>query len=363
MWFRVGSWIFLVSASALLGGCNSDKSSSSEVPAGAAGVAANLEATAQLSLVTPTLGGSVVRVGDQQVELAILENGLVQGLVYDARGKALLAAESPKVSVALRTKGGGHPSAALAWLVPHACLEGRAQLEAGLVAEPIVVTLEGAARATATLADYAILPFARFGGSVLAVGPYAVELVSKPGVMLAYVLDASGQAQGGADLALQLQLGAAAGTQLDFKWDPTRAGYNAGLDGGLDVSGQPLRLALTAAGKAYLGAVQSLKAVAGMRLDARGQLAAGAQTGLVAPQLDAQLNAGAKTLGDAKAKLSADAKTSAAALAQAKARASAKLAAPSVKVKKSASVATSTKSSKAKASAGVKASASFGIGK
>ncbi|MEO8179949.1 MAG: hypothetical protein ABI895_14035 [Deltaproteobacteria bacterium] len=361
MRIRVGSWILLVSASALLGGCNSDKSSSSEVPAGAAGVAANQEATAQLSLVTPTLGGSVVRVGDQQAELAILENGLVQGLVYDARGKALVAAESPKVSVALRTKGGGHPSAALAWVEPHACLEGRAQLEAGLVAEPIVVTLEGAARATATLADYAILPFARFGGSVLAVGPYAVELVSKPDVMLAYVLDASGQAQGGADLALQLQLGAAAGTQLDFKWDPARALYSAALDGKLDVSGQPLRLELTAAGKAYLGAVQSLKAVAGARLDARAQLAAGAKAGLVAPRLDAQLNAGTKTLGDAKVKLSAGAKTSAAALA--KASASAKLAAPSVKVKKSASVAASTKSSKAKASAGVKASASFGIGK
>jgi hypothetical protein len=354
MRFRVLSSLVLVcfGASSAGFGCNSDKAASS-------GAAASAELKADVKLMTPTLGGSVLAVGEQQVELAILENGLVQALVYDARGQAIAAADLPKVSVALRTKGGGRPSAALAWLAPHACLEGRAQLEAGLVAEPIDVTLEGATRATATLSNYAILPFARFGGSVIAVGPYAVELVSKPDVVLAYVLDASGKAQGGAELALQLQLGATAGTQLDLKWDPARSAYTAALDGKLDIAGQPLRLRLTAAGKAYLGAVQSLRAVAAARLDARAQLGAKAQ--LDVPQLDAQLNAGA--LGDAKGKLSARAKTGAAALSQTKARASAKVAAPSLKVQKSASASASTKSSKAKASAGVKASASFGFGK
>jgi hypothetical protein len=361
MRIRIGSWIVLVSASALLGGCNSDKDKNAEAPAGAA---ANVQGSAQASLVTPTLGGSVVAIGAHQVELAILENGLVQGLVYDARGKALAEAEAPKLSVALRTKGGGHPSATLAWAAPHACLEGRAQLEAGLVAEPIDVTLDlGAEHASATLDGYAILPFARFGGSVLAVGPYAVELLKKPDMVLAYVLDASGKAQGGADLALQLQLGAAAGTKLDFKWDPVRAGYTAALDGKLDLSNEPLRLALTASGKEYSGAVQSLKAVATARLDARAGLAAGASAKLElpAPRVDAQLNAGAQALGDARAHASADAHAGAAALAKTKASASAKLSAPAVKVQKSASA--SATSSKAKASAGVKASASFGFGK
>jgi len=362
MRFRVTSSLLLVGWLSTLSagfGCNSDKAGASGGTAGTASAAAKAGAEAKLVLVAPTLGGSVLVVGEQQVELAILENGLVQGLVYDAQGKAVAAAQLPKVSVALRTKGGGRPSAALVWVAPHACLEGRAQLEAGLVAEPIDVTLEGAERATAMLANYAILPFARFGGSVLAVGPYAVELVAKPDAVLAYVLDATGQARGGADLSLQLAVGAGGETKLDFKWDPARAGYTAALDGKLDVSGQPLRLALTAAGQAYLGAVQSLQALAAARLDAR----AGASAQLPAPQLDAQLNAGAHALGDAKAKLSAGAKTGAAALGKAKASASAKLAAPSAKVQKSASLTTSSKSSKAKASAGVKASASFGFGK
>ena len=363
MRIRVGSWILLVSASALLGACNSDQGKSTEAPAGAT---ANVAASAQASLVTPRLGGSVVAIGEHQVELAILENGLVQGRVYDARGKALAEAEAPKLSVALRTKGGGHPKATLAWAAPHACLEGRAQLEVGLVPEPIDVTLElGAERASATLDGYAILPFARFGGSVIAVGPYAVELLKKPDLVLAYVLDASGKAQGGADLALQLQLGAAAGTKLDFKWDPVRAAYTAALDGKLDLSSEPLRLGLTAFGKAYTGAVQSLQAVATARLDARAGLAAGASAKLElpAPRVDAQLNAGAQALGDARAHASADAHAGAAALAKTKASASAKLSAPSVKVQKSASASTSAKSSKAKAGAGVKASASFGFGK
>src|SRR5688572_18845675 len=116
--FRVPSSLLVVGWLSALGvgfGCNSDKAASS----GAAGTAsAEVKADARLELVAPTLGGSVLWVGDHQVELAILENGLVQGLVYDARGNVVAAAELPKASVALRTKGGGRPSAALAWVAP-----------------------------------------------------------------------------------------------------------------------------------------------------------------------------------------------------------------------------------------------------
>jgi hypothetical protein len=276
-------------------------------------------------------------------------------LVYDAQGKAVAAAELPKVSLVLRTKGDGRPRVALVWVGPHACLEGRAQLEAGLVAEPIEVTLEGAAQARATLSDYAILPFARFGGSVLAVGPYAVELVVQPDVVLAYVLDASGKAQGGAELALQLQVGAGAGTPLALEWDPARARYTAPLDAKLDVSSEPLRLGLTASGKAYLGAVQSLKALAAARLDVRAQLEA--------PKLEATLTAGAPAPAGANLKLNASAQARTAALSKAKVSASTKRSAPSLTVKKSASAGVRTTSSKAKASAGLKASASFGFGR
>jgi hypothetical protein len=365
---RIDSILLLgvMGALAAATGCHSD-------PAGASGAAgspaaetkaageAQAGADAQLALVAPRLGGNVLAVGEHQVELAILENGLVQGLVYDAHGQAVAVAELPEVAVALRTRGGGRPSATLVWVAAHACLEGRAQLQAGLVAEPIDVTLSGAARATATLSDYAIQPFARFAGSVLAVGPYAVELVAKPDLMLAYVLDATGKVQSATDWTLQLQVGAAGGSKLDFKWDPTRAAYSAALGAQLKLSGEPLRLGLMAGGKTYLGAVQSLEALAAARVDARAQLET--------VRLDAQLKTGAQAIGDSKAKLSAGAKSSAGARAQAKASAKVpvpkatvpKATVPKVSVQKSARA--SASSSTSKASAGVKASASFGFGK
>jgi len=340
--------------------CNSDKGA-------AASASAEVGGKAALS-VSPTFGGSVVAVGEHPVEIAIAENGFVQGLVYDAHGKAIASAD-PQLSLALRTKGGGQPKVSLVWSAPHARLEGRAQLEAGLSTEPIDVALDLAGQhATATLSDYAILPFARFGGSVLGAGPYAVEVLAKADAISAYVLDASGKAQGGADFSLKLQFGAGAEHALELKWDATSACYTASFAG--DLSAQPLRLSLTAFGKAYAGAAASLKAVAAARMDARAQLNAGAsaQLDVPEPKVDAALGAGAKAVADAKAQLNAGVKVGAKAAGDAKAKASASVKAPSVKapsvqVQKSASASASSKtsSSKVKASAGVKAGVHLGF--
>ena len=342
---------FVVCVSSALA-CNSDKGS-------AASASAEVSGKAALS-VSPTFGGSVLVVGEHPVELAIAENGFVQGLVYDAQGKAIASAE-PQLSVALRTKGGGQPKASLVWNGPHARLEGRAQLEAGLSAEPIEVSLDLAGQhATATLSGYAILPFARFGGSVLAVGPYAVELLAKADAVSAYVLDASGKAQGGADFALKLQFGAGAEPALDLSWDAARACYTASFAG--DLSAQPLRLSLTAFGKAYTGAAASLKALAAARLDARAQLNAGAQLDVPKPNVDAALGAGAKAAADAKAQLTAGVKAGAKAAGGAKAKASATVQTPSLKLQKSASASSSSKTSSSKTSSTVKASAGVKAG-
>src|SRR6187455_2073084 len=125
-------------------GCNTEKAPGGEVTAaeaqGSAAAQGNAAGQAQLQLVTPTLGGNVLAVGEHQVELAVFENGQVQGMVYAAGGPALEPAALPKLTVALRTKAGGHHIAALAWDAPHACLQGRAALDAALVAEPIDVS-------------------------------------------------------------------------------------------------------------------------------------------------------------------------------------------------------------------------------
>jgi hypothetical protein len=334
--------------------CNTDKG---------AGAAASAEVSAKAAVsVSPSFGGSMLMVGDHPVELAIAENGFVQALVYDAQGKLIAGAE-PKLSLALRTKGGGQPKASLLWNEAHARLEGRAELEAGLSAEPIEVSLDLAGQhAQATLSDYAILPFARFGGSVLAAGPYAVELLAQADAVSAHVLDASGKAQGGADFALQLQFGAAAEHALDLKWDPARACHAASVAG--DLSAQPLRLSLTAFGTSYTGAAASLKALAAARLDARAQLnaRASAQLDAPAPKIDVALGAGAKAAADAKAQLTSGAKAGAKAASDAKAKASATVKAPSVKVQKSVSASASSKTSSSKTSGGVKASAGVKAG-
>ena len=188
---RSRSSLCFVSLLALLSLGTACNSQPGDGAASARPVAAAAEARA--SLLTPSLGGSVLAVGEQQVELVVLENGSVLGQVYDASGAVVAAAELPEVEVALRAQGGARPRAELRWQPAHTCLAGRAQLAAGLVAEPIDVSLERNGRvSSASLSDYAILPFARFGGSVIAVGPHAVELVVQADAVLAYVLEASG---------------------------------------------------------------------------------------------------------------------------------------------------------------------------
>lgn len=351
-------FVSLLALLSLSAACNSraKEDAASAPPVAAAG-------QARASLVTPTLGGSVVAVGDQQLELAVLENGNVSGQLYDASGGVVAAAALPKVAVDLRTQGGARPRAELSWQPAQACLSGRAQLAAGLVAEPIDVSLELNGKVTtATLSDYAILPFARFGGSVLAVGPHAVELVAQGNTVLAYVLEASGQARAGAELGLQLELAGAA--PLVLRWDAQRAHYRAQVDGKLELAAQPLRLTLTAAGKSYVGAASSLSAVAKARLAAKAQLSAAAKVQADAPALEASAQAGLPG-----AALKGSASAGAARLSAGKATASKALSAkvsaqaPSLKVNKSASASSSVKKPSAKASASAKAGASFSFGK
>lgn len=341
--------------------CNSTPKESKEEAANTPPVAASVQARA--ALVTPTLGGSVLAVGEQQLELAVLENGSVLGLVYDERGALVADAQLPKVSVDLRTKGGGKPHVELGWQPERACLAGRAQLEGGLVAEPLDVSLElNGKLSKATLSDYAILPLARFGGSVLALGPHAVELVAQGNTVLAYVLEASGQARANADLSLQLELGG--GAPLALAWDAQRGHYRGVVEGKLDLSAQPLRLTLSAAGKSYVGAVSSLRALAQARLDARAQASATASAQVAAPMLDASAKLAAPSASLKAAASAGSAKLAAGKLAASKA-VSAKVSAkaPSLTVSKSASSSASVKKPSAKAGANVKAGASFSFGK
>ena len=65
----------------------------------------------------------------------------------------------------------------------------------------------------------------------------------------AFVFDATGKAHAAGDLDLNLDVGADAATTLALKWDAPSLSYKATFSGQGDLSLQPIRVALVAAGK------------------------------------------------------------------------------------------------------------------
>ncbi len=192
---------------------------------------------------------------------------------------------------------------------------------------------------------------ASHGGQVVAVGDFSVELVAKGQAISAFVLDATGKAHAAGDLDLKLLVGAGAGTELALKWDAPSASYTGKVAANLDLGLQPIRIALVAGGKAFVGAVASLNAAAKANAKLDGKLA-------VDTNLDLNLDAKAKLAADAKAKLAADAKAK---LDQAaKAAASVKVTAPKVDVSAKKSASASAKAGGGKAEGKASAGISFG---
>lgn len=273
-----------------------------------------------LGALLPRLGGSLVPLGDHFLELAIHKNGLVEGLLFDKQGKAVLKPEATELSVALAAQGDTHPVADLKWDAqssrfvgtaspPEASASGTAKgktdaavdpklaakadtkagvkgavdvkgdadaaaklaakAEAGagldsqleLVPGPIEVTakLDGKAE-KATLVDYALLSEPEFGGTLLGAGKYTTELIARPdGQLQAFVTDANGKKlEGGGHTHLKARLGART-EPVELAWNPERACFIGKLadDSRLE-AGVPLGLALDAQGKTHVGGVAEL---------------------------------------------------------------------------------------------------------
>ena len=155
--------LVLAAGLALSLGCATDKTEppASETPAsGEATVNAQAEGNAKAELtVTPTLGGSVFAVGEYQTELAVFEDGLVKGLVFDARGQAVPPALVTNFTLLLSAEGDVKPRATLAWNADAKCFQGKADVLASLVAKPIDVSFDVGGKAqTGALAAYSLLP-------------------------------------------------------------------------------------------------------------------------------------------------------------------------------------------------------------
>ena len=301
----------------------------------------------------PKLGGHVLAAGDFSAELFARPSGEVRAFVRDSAGAEVKGDAGASFKARCRAKGGASEEIALSFEPARASFAGKAKAGVELEPGPLELVAEakaGAGAAVGRLESIALEVDASHGGQLIAAGDFTVELVAKGNELSAFVFDASGKAHAAGDLDLKLDVGADAATNLALKWDAPSLSYKASFSGKGDLSLQPIRLALVAAGKAHFGAITSLHAAAKANLNAKAKL-------------DADLDAKAKLGADAKAKLDANAKLDPKLDAKAKASlekgASAKVSVTPPKV----SVSTKQEASAgAKAGGGAKASAGISFG-
>jgi hypothetical protein len=307
--------------------CSSeDKAKSNDAANVKASASASGSATANVkaAIVAPRIGGVVAAAGDFSVELAVHQLGLVEALVSDASGK--LVSDGVKLKALVQVKGSATEQVELAFSPAHARFEGHAKAGVELVPGPIDVTLDIGGKALSCQLNAAVvLPEPHFGGQVMAVGDFAVELVASGPEVRAYVFDASGKARATGDLDLKLAIGAAAGSNLVLSWDAPSLSYVGRLAADAKLALQPVRLTLVANGKAFVGAVASLSAAAKVDTNLKGKLDAGAKAKLdEAAKLSARAASASVKITPPKLNASAKASTGAKAGAGAKAGGSAK---------------------------------------
>ncbi len=307
---------------------------------------------AAVAVPEPKFGGQVLAAGAYSAELFVRPSGEVRAFVRDSAQADVKGGIDCKAK--LKTAAGASEDVALSFDAPSASFVGRAKAGVELAPGPIDFSVSAGAGAQAAIGGLervALSIDASHGGQLVAVGDFSVELVVNGKEVTAFVFDASGKAHAAGDLDLKLDIGANAGTALALKWDAPSLSYKGKLDADLDLNVQPIRVSIAAGGKAFVGAVASLKAAADVnaKLVASANLAADAKA-----DVDAKLK-----VPDVKAKVDAN-------LTKA---ASVKVTPPKVdvNVSKSASLGATagggTKTSTgAKAGGGAKASAGFSLG-
>jgi hypothetical protein len=294
----------------------------------------------------PRIGGHVLAAGAFSAEVLASPTGEVRALVSDSAGAEVTGSIDAKLSATINTKAGARETVALAFDAPHACFAGKAGAGIELSPGPLDFSVDAkVGGGIGRLEGIGLSVAASHGGQVVAVGDFSVELVAKGRAISAFVSDAHGQAHVGGDLDLKILLGAGAGSELSLKWDAPSASYTGSVAANIDLGLEPIRVALVAGGKAFVGAIASLNAAAKANARLNGKLDVGAN-------LDAGANLGAK------AKLAADAKAKVA--QSAKAAASLKVTPPTVDVNAKKSASASAKAGGGKAEA--KASAGFSFG-
>jgi hypothetical protein len=290
----------------------------------------------------PELGGDVVVAGGHSAEIFVRPNGEVLGFVRDRAGADVKGDANLDVKAKVTTSAGATEDVSLVFEPPRGCFAGKAKAELAPGAIELGIAAKGAANASVgRMEKVSLLVDATHGGEVLVAGDFSAEVVldGKGKSVLAFVADASGKAVADANLDVKVGFGADAGSSLALKWDPKKLCYHASLSADADFDVKPIRIEIGAAGKAFVGAAVSLRAVVDARLKAAAKVDANAKL-----QGNAKLDADAKGKAGGTVKASVTAPT---------ANAKVSVAAPKVSVKESASG-----SAKAGAKAGGDAKAS-----
>jgi hypothetical protein len=242
--------------------CSSEDKAGGGVSATAsASGAGSAAADAKATLVAPRIGGSVAGAGEFSVELAVHQDGLVEGLVSDAQGK--LVSDGVKLTAAVQAKGGATEKLELGFALARARFEGHAKAGVELVPGPVDVTLDVAGKTSGCrLSIAAVLPEPRLGGHVLAAGAFTAELFAGiSGEVRAFIKDSAGaevKADAGASFKAIVNAEGGAREAIALSFDAPRACFAGHAKAGVVLAPGPLELVVDAKVGAGIGRLESI---------------------------------------------------------------------------------------------------------
>lgn len=273
----------------------------------------------------PELGGDVLVAGAHSAEAFVRPNGEVFVFLRDRAGVELQGDAKLDVKAAVNTSAGASEEVSLAFEAPRGCFAGKAK--GALAAGPFELRIkpQGADHTFGRIEKVSLVADAKHGGEVLVAGDFSAEVVldGKAKSVAVFVADASGKASAEENLDVKVGFDADAAPNISLAWDAKKLCYKGSLSGEADFDGKPIRLEIAAAGRAFVAAASSLRAVVDARLKAAAKVDA-----------DADLKARAKLDADAKANVKGGAKANVSAPA---ATAKVSVAAPKVNVDEKAS--------------------------
>lgn len=219
------------------------------------------------------MGGNLVTLGKNVIELRVHRKGLIEARVSDTAGAAIASDSVKKLIVTAGAKGGTRAPVELKWDAPHACFRGEADAKGELAAEPLDIELTvGDQTAKASLSEYALLAEPKFGGQIVSAGRYSAEILATvDGAVRALIQDSAGaNLDAGANVTLALPTASRKAQAVSLEFVPTEAAFSGKAATGVELTPGPMTLTVKTDGKTNIGALA--KVVLESRAEHGGQI-------------------------------------------------------------------------------------------